>query len=447
MSGSFYSLDTKYNSLLALLADLNITTVNNLDEVLTEGNDAGNHNITNLLLRNNALVGGTTSVYYNATTGELGQAPSVFPTIDIDYVLQEGNDADNQSITNLSGIQLNSGGITYPDSTIQTTAFTNPYPADITINSVRVGRGLFNSVSNTVVGTGCLDNDTGSSFNSTMMGFLAGAYATSASNSTFVGYNAGITTTSGDYNTAVASGALRDNTIGAYNTAIGFFSGVRQTTGSYNTFLGAQTGLSNILNQYNRSTAIGYGAQIFADDTIFLGAAGNQGIVLYGNIYAQGGSSIYGSVGYRCKQGSGGGSYGNAFNTWWSGSSLQFWIDFSNVYSVSDYRIKENITEPQPILDRLCAVKMIEYEYKDEGIFKKGGRILGVLAHELQEAFPELESVVTGEKDDVDEKGNYKLQNLHEKHTMLYMKAIQELNAKVEAQQKQIDQLLAILAM
>ena len=771
MSGSFYSLDTKYNSLLALLADLGITaaTINNLNEVLTEGNDAGNHTITNLLVRNNALVGGTKNVYYNETTGELGQASAVFPTIDLDYVLQEGNDANNQSIinlnsisfsngailntlrsngvvggtknvyynettkelgyaasvfptidldyvpqegndannqsiinlnsisfsngailntlrdngfvggtknvyynettkelgyaasvfptidldyvlqegndansqsiTNLSGVQLSSGGITFPDATIQTTAFTaggsftNPYPDDITMNGVRVGRGVLSQVTNTIVGTGCLSNDTGGSYNSTAMGYLAGEYAQTARDSTFFGFRAGNLTTTGEYNTAIGSDALRNtnigfqntavgasalrdnisgnnntavgtyaliantasentavgyvasnsNTTGSANTAIGFealktntiginntavgwkslrltdpLSGVgnntgvgietlqlnttgqnntaigsrccsNNTTGTGNTALGInalnnnQTGEYNIgigflggyyngsADDYNisigfvsgfnsgsnnivlgkntlggtksgsnniiignnntiatggsttsndniyigndtgqpflgktNSVAIGNGAEITDSNGIFLGGPTNTFVVVRGLVQATAG--IKAGIGYYCLQGTGGGIYGNIFNTWWTGSTLQFWIDSTNVYSVSDYRIKENITEPQPVLDRLCAVKMIEYEYKEEGIFKKGGRMLGVLAHELQEAFPELESVVTGEKDDVDEKGNNKLQNLHEKHTMLYMKAIQELNAKVEAQQKQIDQLIALLA-
>ena len=960
MSGSFYSLDTKYNSLLALLADLGITaaSVNNLDEVLTEGNDAGNHTITNLQVRDNALVNGTTSVYYNASTGELGHAQSVFPTIDIDYVLQEGNDANSQSITNLSGLQLSSGGVTFPDATIQTTAFTgqvdnlsavltegndagnqtitnlqvrdnvlvggtksvfynettgelgqaavvfptidldyvlqegndannqditnlntlsygtlfdnkteiknhyyrsfkydaatildleilidnqsqaqqkisiigyqkstpviiagttisansitghtniggalpflitgeggvkliskdlflaityewffknngqlvfpdatiqttaftgqgnltavltagndagsqsitnlsglqlssggvtfpdatiqttaftgsaftNPYPNDITMNGVRVGRGstptlsgtdivvgnnvlpytqgsycvaigddtgvnnykgdnniyigyqagrqnyngdeniaigrealyynayssstavgfeairninigdnntaighqalkcVYNALSNLrvrniAVGSGALrdaagypiaTNDcvavgfeanknggtqnicigsysfTGSSnqgnnvaighktgqlntngfnnvfvgnfvgqnstsaynnvcightsainmstarFNSllgyqsgyqltsgefnTLMGDKAGYFVTAGKYNTFLGASAGYACysdsnvaigyqsqwtansaanfntsvganslyTNGDYgvaNTAIGYKALELNDTGADNVAIGYLAGSDNVTGFGNTFLGARTSGGGY--SYNGSTAIGYNALILGDQSVFIGEpysynpqppllGGNKRVVIFGDLILEYGynyqRSVYGGSGYKCRQGVSGLTYGNTFNTWWTGSQLQFWIDYTNVYSVSDYRVKENITEPQPVLDRLCAVKMIEYEYKEEGIFKKGGRMLGVLAHELQEAFPELESVVTGEKDAVDEKGNILLQNLHEKHTMLYMKAIQELNAKVEAQQKQIEQLIALLA-
>lgn len=42
MSGSFYSLNSQYNSLLALIADL----PSNLDEVLANGNNAGGQSIT-----------------------------------------------------------------------------------------------------------------------------------------------------------------------------------------------------------------------------------------------------------------------------------------------------------------------------------------------------------------------------------------------------------------
>lgn len=861
MSGSFYSLDTKYNSLLALLADLGISAagVNNLDEVLTEGNDAGNHTITNLQVRDNALVNGTTSVYYNTSTGELGHAQSVFPTIDLDYVLQEGNDANNQditnlntlsygtlfnnmteiknhyyrsfkydaatfldleilidnqshaqqkisiigyqkntpvilagttisansitghtnigsalpflitgeggvkliskdlnlalnyewffknngqlvfpdatiqttaftgqgnltavltagndagsqSITNLSGLQLSSGGITFPDATIQTTAytgsgsFTNPYPDDITMNNVRVGRGMsptadgtdivvgenvlpatqgsyciaigdsagynntqgdnniyigyqagntnytgnenvaigrealyyhkyststavgfeairninigdnntaighqalkcvYNALSNLrvrniAVGSGALRDAVGypvstndciaigfeanknggtqnicigsysfsvssnqgnnvaighktgeintTGFNNVFVGNFVGQNSTSALNNvcightsainmttarynTIMGYQSGYQLTSGYYNaiigyqagyfvgtgqyntflgsqagyavasdenvaigrqsqytanlvakyntsvganslytngdfgignTAIGYKALELNDTGADNVALGYLAGDDNVSGNGNTYLGARTGSNS--NSYNGGTAIGYNARILESQSVFIGEpysynpsppllGGNKKVVVYGDLYVEFGynyqRSVYGGNGYKCRAGLNGISYGNNFNTWWTGSQLQFWIDYTNVYSVSDYRVKENITEPKPVLDRLCAVKMIEYEYKEEGIFKKDGRMLGVLAHELQEAFPELDSIVTGEKDAVDEKGNFSLQNLHEKHTMLYMKAIQELNAKVEAQQKQIDQLIALLA-
>ena len=44
-------------------------------------------------------------------------------------------------------------------------------------------------------------------------------------------------------------------------------------------------------------------------------------------------------VGYQCKQRTNG-PYSNVFNWFWTSSSLQAWIDVTNVGTVCDYRIK-----------------------------------------------------------------------------------------------------------
>jgi hypothetical protein len=72
--------------------------------------------------------------------------------------------------------------------------------------------------------------------------------------------------------------------------------------------------------------------------------------------------------------------------------------------ATSDYRIKDNITE----LDTSCScIDLRPIHYRNTGTNKE---YLGFLAHEVQEQFPE---VVDGEKDEVDDQGNPKLQNLN----------------------------------
>lgn len=152
--------------------------------------------------------------------------------------------------------------------------------------------------------------------------------------------------------------------------------------------------------------------------------------------------------GYFCK--AGGGAFGtNVLNTFWTGALLQCWIDTTNVgnFTISDYRVKENIQPARDVLERLCKVEMIEYELKDVGIFKKCGTHHGFIAHQVQELFPELNNIVSGEKDAVDkETGEMQPQTINSEWTNLYLKAIQELNAKIEAQQKQIDGLVLALS-
>jgi hypothetical protein len=155
--------------------------------------------------------------------------------------------------------------------------------------------------------------------------------------------------------------------------------------------------------------------------------------------------------GWQCKLGATGAYVSNNLNTSWNNpvGGLSCWIDTTRIgtFVISDYRIKENIVKARPVLERLCQVEMIEYELKDISIFKKMGRHHGFLAHQLEALFPELPNIVQGEKDAMTEDGkDIQPQTISAEATNLYLSAIQELNAKIEAQQKQIDGLLVAMA-
>jgi hypothetical protein len=92
MSGSYYTLDAKYNSLLSLIQQ-NATTGNTLEAVLTQGNDAGGQNITNV--NNVDLVTINGSAYPPVVAGD-----------DLEQVLTNGNDANGLSMTNVNNIDL-----------------------------------------------------------------------------------------------------------------------------------------------------------------------------------------------------------------------------------------------------------------------------------------------------------------------------------------------------
>ena len=74
---------------------------------------------------------------------------------------------------------------------------------------------------------------------------------------------------------------------------------------------------------------------------------------------------------------------------------------------------------------------MFNYEMKDIGIFKKNGTQIGFFAHELKDAFSELDNLVDGEKDALTSEGTIQPQIVNAELTHLLMKAIQELNLKV----------------
>jgi hypothetical protein len=149
--------------------------------------------------------------------------------------------------------------------------------------------------------------------------------------------------------------------------------------------------------------------------------------------------------GYQNKAGATGAYVSNNFNFSWntpSASNVSVWIDntrLGNMSIVSDYRLKENIVPARPVLDRLCKIKMIEYEFKNVSIFKKNGISHGFLAHEVAELFPELINIIHGEKDALTADGDIQPQTIAGEITNLYLSGIQELNAKIEAQQTQMD--------
>jgi len=101
----------------------------------------------------------------------------------------------------------------------------------------------------------------------------------------------------------------------------------------------------------------------------------------------------------------------------------------------SDYRLKENIAPMTGALAQLQALKPITYKWKTDG---SDGQ--GFIAHELAEVCPQA---VHGKKDAIDDKGNPIYQGIDtSKLVATLTAAIQELNAKVEAQAEQIKALI-----
>jgi hypothetical protein len=87
--------------------------------------------------------------------------------------------------------------------------------------------------------------------------------------------------------------------------------------------------------------------------------------------------------------------------------------------SYSDVRLKENIDDLPPQLDKILALRPVEFDYKDGS-----GHQTGFIAQEVQEIYPDL--IGTGENDMLT------LSGLGKQEARL-IKAIQELAARVEA--------------
>jgi hypothetical protein len=101
----------------------------------------------------------------------------------------------------------------------------------------------------------------------------------------------------------------------------------------------------------------------------------------------------------------------------------------SNAYysTTSDYRLKENIAPMTGALDKVALLKPCTYTWKSSQENSQG-----FIAHELAEVCPQA---VVGEKDAVNAEGNPQYQSIDTSFLVATLTAaIQELNAKVDAQ-------------
>ena len=103
--------------------------------------------------------------------------------------------------------------------------------------------------------------------------------------------------------------------------------------------------------------------------------------------------------------------------------------------TTSDYRLKTDVTPIQNALTTVEALNPVSFTWVD------GRKDDGFLAHELQAIIP---NCVTGEKDAVNEDSTPKYQQMDNSGVIPFLvKAIQELNAKVDAQATTITALQA----
>jgi hypothetical protein len=100
--------------------------------------------------------------------------------------------------------------------------------------------------------------------------------------------------------------------------------------------------------------------------------------------------------------------------------------------TTSDYRLKENVAPMVGALDIISQLKPVTYSWKENGSEGQG-----FIAHELQEVVPDA---VVGEKDAINEDGSIKPQGIDTSFLVATLTAaIQELNAKVEALEAQLN--------
>jgi len=132
-----------------------------------------------------------------------------------------------------------------------------------------------------------------------------------------------------------------------------------------------------------------------------------------------------------------GSSDGNFAGFFWNGTSVGSITTngSTTAYNTSsDYRLKENISPMTGALAKVSQLKPVTYTWKSNGSDGEG-----FIAHELQAVVP---NAVVGDKDEVDADGNIKPQGVDTSFLVATLTAaIQELNAKVDAQAVRIAEL------
>jgi hypothetical protein len=127
-------------------------------------------------------------------------------------------------------------------------------------------------------------------------------------------------------------------------------------------------------------------------------------------------------------------STGNVFKVSSNGNVY----NLNNSYNaLSDIKLKENITDATPKLDKLMQVRVVNFNLKTDPNIKQ----IGVIAQELQEVFPGLVEENYDRDSDNKLNGETTLGVKYSVFVPMLIKAIQELKSQNDALQTRIETL------
>ena len=375
---------------------------------------------------------------------------------------------------NASWAAAASSGIPYTGAT----QAVNLGAFDLTVNGLTIGSGKNkyevnvaigkNALSNTItgfqgnyitaVGFEALKNDTWGYFN-TGIGSSALFSNTTGLANTAVGSNSLYSNTTANYNTAVGTSALRLNTTGENNTATGNGALEANTTGSSNIAIGAGGLKANVTGSNNSS--VGAGALAFSNtnnntamgtnslrnttgysNTALGNAAGDINTTGNENT-AIGATATFGANNLSNATAIGFGATASASNSIRLGNTSVTVIGGQVAWTAaSDSRIKKNIVNSTYGLATVLKLRPVEYNLTSNDL-----KQVGFIAQEVQKLVPE---VVTGIEGDLS-KGEIlgitysNLVPVLTKAIQEQQKQIEDQNAKIAAQQKQIEELIKLV--
>lgn len=249
----------------------------------------------------------------------------------------------------------------------------------------------------------------------TFVGSYAGYDMDGGDRATYVGYRAGYGGGSGTYNTAVGVNSMYDITSGERNTAIGDSAGYNIESGSHNTHIGQ---------------AAGYDLTTGSQNTLIGSSAGNSGT----NDLVSGSNNII--IGYQAQATSSIMSnsivLGNA-----SISSLQ--CNVQSISALSDERDKTDIQDLTLGLDFIKAMRPVQFTWNRRDGTLGTRKEVGFVAQELQEV--EMDFNTKDRTHMVNDDDPSKLLAAPMQSYPILIKAIQELSAKVDSLQAEVNTL------
>lgn len=285
-------------------------------------------------------------------------------------------------------------------------------------------------------------NTTGS--NNTAIGASALLANTTGANNTAVGYQALDANTTGASNVAVGSAALGANTTGASNTAVGTAAMASGTTGSDNACFGKNAGENMTTGSNNTLIGSNAGQGLAALTT------GSNNVMIGINSYATAGAVNQIVIGTDICVGQG----DNYFTFGKTGNRVynQYTVD-ANWARTSDGRLKRNVNDMSLGLSFVNKLRPVSYQWKpsyevpqelvtqynEQNKMDLDVVMHGFIAQEVKAALDEVGSTYTC---GVWSEGSDGTQSIsREMFIMPLVKAVQELSAKCDALQAEINTL------
>jgi hypothetical protein len=352
-------------------------------------------------------------------------------------------------------------GNTGTDTSIHFIGTTDDIPLIFKVGGIKSGI-IDSEGQNTAFGSeALLSNIDG--FANTAIGSSALYASTTGFQNTAIGDSALDKNTIGAYNTAIGGGALFHNIGGEFNTAGGAYSLFNANTALYNTAYGAHSLYSNSSGEQN--TAMGHNAMFHSTGSsntavgyqaLNSNAAGNGNTAIGALAYIPADLSNSTAVGY--------GAVATASNQVMMGNTsvtsiggLAGWSNFS------DGRFKRNVKENVPGLAFISQLKPVTYNLAIKKINEYHG-VKDDVMNGLKADYSNAEKMVrtgfiaqdvekTAQQIGYDFDGVHHPQNDRDNYSLVYadlvpslVKTVQELNNKIEEQQKQIKELLKVIA-